>query len=264
MIVSLAGTGVFNIVHTSRDIFRCIFCHNSLTCGRVIFLAQMSDNTAVSMRCNLWEGQPARRERDRWKNRIGSTFPPLVDRDAQADTAIITGRIKNLTDPDSALRTIRQVVRVFCSSTFTDTFYERNFFLEDCAPYLRAALRQRGLEFIFSEMRFGIRDDASDKNLTSEICMTELENCKDNSAAAFYILLACDKYGFRPLPLKIEKAEFESLCNEMDSSDQELVKRFYDLDENSLSSEYVLRSKPEIDCQCMDPGVASALRYFLF
>jgi hypothetical protein len=114
--------------------------------------------------------------------------------------AIITGNIKDI---NFSLRASGREIRVFVSSTFTDTFFERNCFLEDVSPYLRDACRRRGFEFIFSEMRFGIREDATDKNLTSEICMSELKNCESRSDGAFYILFSCNKYGFRPLPLRI-------------------------------------------------------------
>lgn len=216
----------------------------------------MVGTVSASMRSSLWKDAPERHERPEWKERMGSTKPEPEERNEHFDTAIITGHIKSLENPDDALREIRFVVRVFCSSTFTDTFHERTFFLEECVPYLRDSLRKRGFEFIFSEMRFGIREDASDKNLTSEICMDELKNCQENSVGAFYILLACDKYGFRPLPLKIDMAEFEEISTDMDDRDRRLVKRFYDLDRNAIKPQYVLKSKHDVDSE-----IISSLRF---
>ena len=66
---------------------------------------------------------------------------------------------------------IKRVIRVFVSSTFTDTVFERNYALEDVIPYLKMAGRERGFD-VGSEVpvtwcgvaltgSFGIRDDAS-------------------------------------------------------------------------------------------------------
>ena len=117
----------------------------------------------------------------------------------------------------------KRVIRVFISSTFTDTDFERNYALEDVIPYLKQAGRERGFDVVFSEMRFGIRDDASEDNMTSELCMEELENCEQQSAGVFYVLISTDKYGFRPLPRRIPQNELEELSSEMDDAERALV-----------------------------------------
>ena len=146
----------------------------------------------------------------------------------------------------------KRVVRVFISSTFTDTVFERNYTLEDVVPYLKKVGRERGCDIIFSEMRFGIRDDASEDNRTSELCMEELANYEQQSAGVFYVLISTDKYGFRPLPRRIPRNEMERLRGEMGALEQDLVDKFYSLDTNALDQsghpapEYVMLTQPEI------------------
>jgi len=153
----------------------------------------------------------------------------------------------------------KRVVRVFISSTFTDTVFERNYVLEDVIPYLKDAGRERGFDIIFSEMRFGIRDDASEDNKTSELCMEELENCEKQSAGVFYVLISTDKYGFRPLPRRIPQNEMEDLRSHMNTVEKALVDKFYSLDTNARDKdghpapEYVMLTQPEIG-KLLDPS----------
>jgi hypothetical protein len=115
-------------------------------------------------------------------------------------------------------------------------------FPADCMPFLKEAARNRGLDIVFSEMRFGIRDTASSANLTSEICMRELKRCLGESSGISYLLIAGDKYGFRPPPRTILKDEFEDLCSRLPEATALLVKSYYNLDSNALSSD---GSEPE-------------------
>jgi hypothetical protein len=107
------------------------------------------------------------------------------------------------------------IVRVFVSSTFTDTKCERDLFIEDVYPYIKEYARKCGVEFNNSEMRWGIRAEASDTHQTSEICMQEIARCTNESASLSYVLILGDKYGFRPFPAAIDRAEFELLRAEV-------------------------------------------------
>jgi len=204
------------------------------------------------MRCQLWS--ELREKRSGWKSRLRSTNPPNIPREKSEDWSAITGNMKEMGKSPS-----KRVVRVFISSTFTDTVFERNYVLEDVIPYLKDAGRERGFDVIFSEMRFGIRDDASEDNKTSELCMEELENCEKQSAGVFYVLISTDKYGFRPLPRRIPQNEMEELRSKMDDEKKALVDKFYSLDTNALDKdghqapEFVMRTQPEIG-KLVDPS----------
>ena len=197
------------------------------------------------MRCQLWD--ELREERSGWKDRLRSKNPPKNPRNKPEDWSAITGNMKEMGEI-----ACKRVIRVFISSTFTDTVFERNYVLEDVIPYLKDAGRERGFDIIFSEMRFGIRDDASEDNKTSELCMEELENCEKQSAGVFYVLISTDKYGFRPLPRRIPQNEMEELRSKMDDEKKALVDKFYSLDTNALDKdgdqapEFVMLTQPEI------------------
>ena len=204
------------------------------------------------MRCQLWD--ELREERPEWKSRLRSENPPKNRRNKPEDWSAITGNMKAMGEI-----ACKRVIRVFISSTFTDTVFERNYALKDVIPYLKKAGRERGFDVIFSEMRFGIRDDASEDNKTSELCMEELENCEQQSAGVFYVLISTDKYGLRPLPRRIPQKEMEDLRSKMDDEKKALVDKFYSLDTNALDKdghhapEFVMRTQPEIG-KLVDPS----------
>jgi hypothetical protein len=190
---------------------------------------------------SLWP--TIRREREVWKARLKGVAPKLKSRDKQIDWAVVIGNFNGIGSQPP-----KRVVRIFVSSTFSDTALERNFVHEDVVPYLKECALYRGLEFVFSEMRFGIRQSSSDYNLTSEICMNELKHCQEDSAGVCYILLACNKYGNRPSPSRIPKNEFESLLANMEERDQLLAKTIYELDENQLSKpEYTISNQRKLE-----------------
>ena len=212
------------------------------------------------MRCQLWE--KLREERPEWKSRLRSENPPKNPRNKPEDWSAITGNMKEMGEI-----ACKRVIRVFISSTFTDTVFERNYALEDVIPYLKDAGRERGFDIIFSEMRFGIREEASEDNKTSELCMEELKNCEQQSAGVFYVLISTDKYGFRPLPRRIPQNKLEELKIKNGTVEQALVDKFYSLDTNALDQsghpapEYVMLTQPEIG-KLVDPstdGKAAAL-----
>jgi hypothetical protein len=84
----------------------------------------------------------------------------------------------------------QRVVRVFLSSTFTDTVHERAVLLRCVHPAVQRYARKLNFEVVFSEMRFGIRKSLSDDNKTSEVCMAELERCFEGTATTFVGYLA--------------------------------------------------------------------------
>jgi hypothetical protein len=63
----------------------------------------------------------------------------------------------------------QRVIRVFLSSTFTDTVHERAVLLRCVHPAVQRYARKLNFEVVFSEMRFGIRKSLSDDNKTSEV-----------------------------------------------------------------------------------------------
>ena len=220
-----------------------------------IVIPKRSSNTWVQEKWILFDR--TRKERDEWKTLLDRPFPSRKPRNREHDLAALVGDMDHIGKDN-----YKRMIRCFVSSTFDDTFHERNFLLEDVVPYLKECARNRGLDFAFSEMRFGIRDKASSENRTSEICMEELRYCQDVSPGMNYILISGDKYGFRPCPPRISKEHFEGLLQCMPSDGASLVTASYSQDKNVHEApEFILRSVEEISG--LQPGAHDAVHRHL-
>lgn len=137
----------------------------------------------------------------------------------------------------------KRALRLFISSTFTDTKAERNYFMAEAFPELYKYCENKGIEFSVVDMRWGIRDSSTNDHLTTEICLSEIEKCKQVSIdAPWFIYLSCQKYGYKPLQRIIDSVEFEHLVKEVaDDSDKELLFKWYNKDNNAVPAVYVLQ-----------------------
>ena len=59
------------------------------------------------------------------------------------------------------------------------------------------------------DMRWGVRDEATDDHSTTKICLEEIKNCQDMSVGPNFIFLGGQKYGFRPIPPVIPLEEYQ-------------------------------------------------------
>ena len=82
-----------------------------------------------------------------------------------------------------------KIVRIFTSSTFTDTSMERNSLMKHIYPKLKEYCREKhGLEFQVVDMRWGVRDEATDDHKTTELCMQEIDNCQRVSVGPNFVV----------------------------------------------------------------------------
>jgi WD40 repeat protein len=134
------------------------------------------------------------------------------------------------------LNSVRQqrVVRFFVSSTFDDTKHERDVLIKCVMPALQRYARAVGFEVVLSEMRFGIRKALTDDHKTSEVCIAELQRCVETSAGLSYVLLSCNRYGFRAPPRRIPACDMDVMIGCMTPDNVALVLEYYTLDENEL------------------------------
>ena len=186
---------------------------------------------------------PRREDRPAWRERLSSKNPAKRNRDKEQDWELMAGNLHSNVLLDSTSR----VVKVFLGSTFSDTVLEWNFFHQDVAPYLKLCARNRGIDLVFVDIRFGNRDEDA---LREEIVMVELKRCKTESSGMFFLLITGNKYGLRKAPARISKVEFESLVEKMTTAESDAVTAVYDLDENpfcaatkQLAPEYVLKER---------------------
>lgn len=88
-----------------------------------------------------------------------------------------------------------RVVRVFISSTFRDFEQERNLLAKDVFPELRRRARERFVEVMEVDLRWGITQEQSEQGLTLPICLREIER-----ARPYFIGLLGERYGWTPTP----------------------------------------------------------------
>ncbi|KAL8578635.1 hypothetical protein ACOMHN_007093 [Nucella lapillus] len=137
-----------------------------------------------------------------------------------------------------------KIVRIFTSSTFTDTTLERNNLMEKVYPRLKEFCREKhGLEFQVVDMRWGVRDEATDDHMTTELCMHEIDICQRLSVGPNFIVFLGQKYGYRPIPTHIPATEFQLLrgCVKTFPDEVDLLDTWYKEDLNSVPPVYVLQ-----------------------
>ncbi|MGJ7917754.1 tetratricopeptide repeat protein [Massilia sp. LXY-6] len=87
-------------------------------------------------------------------------------------------------------------IRVFLSSTFRDMDAERDYLLKHVFPELRRECAQRNVGFVEIDLRWGVTEEASKNGKTVEICLTEIDRCRDYPP--FFIGFLGERYGWIP------------------------------------------------------------------
>ncbi|KAM0725564.1 NACHT and WD repeat domain-containing protein 2 [Formica fusca] len=152
--------------------------------------------------------------------------------------SIFLGSLKSLPPVSS------KIVRIFTSSTFTDTTMERNTLMAQCYPKIKDYCREKhGLEFQVVDMRWGVRDEATDDHMTTELCMREIENCQRLSMGPNFVVFLGQKYGYRPIPTYVLSSELEMLRTELESQgmDVSVLDRWYKKDSNAVPPTSILQ-----------------------
>ena len=70
----------------------------------------------------------------------------------------------------------------------TDNKVERNMLMEKVYPRLKVYCQEQGYEFQVVDMRWGVRDEATDDHMTSELCMREIQDCQKYSTGPSFIV----------------------------------------------------------------------------
>ena len=115
---------------------------------------------------------------------------------------------------------------LFISSTFTDTHKERNYIERVVLPRLEQLAAQRGVELSFIDMRWGMKDENTRKQMTWEVCRTELEHSFEGFMSLSVISLQADKYGFRFIPRVIPQVIMDQCLLQYNSDDKEVYYYF--------------------------------------
>lgn len=92
-------------------------------------------------------------------------------------------------------------------------------------------------------MRWGVRDEATDDHMTTELCMKEIENCQRLSMGPNFVVFLGQKYGYRPIPTYILSSELQMLRDELTTIgvDGTLLDTWYKKDSNAVPPISVLQ-----------------------
>src|SRR5207248_2410540 len=103
--------------------------------------------------------------------------------------------------------------RVFISSTFEDLKVEREWLHQHVFRQLEKLCEDHGARFQAVDLRWGIRSEATLDHRTMEICLAEIERCRRTGVKPNFIVLLGDRYGWRPVPTRIDAGEFEQVVS---------------------------------------------------
>ena len=149
--------------------------------------------------------------------------------------------------------TTTRTFRVFVSSTFEDLKEERNALQREVFPMLTKFCEEHGARFQAIDLRWGVREEAGLDQKTMEICLAEIERCQKTGIKPNFIVLLGDRYGWRPLPARIRKDEFDALLTHATADERRLLlfdegppaadNGWYWSDWNADPPEYLLRPR---------------------
>jgi len=92
-----------------------------------------------------------------------------------------------------SLATESREIRVFLSSTFRDFMQERDLLVKQVFPALRRRARERGVELVDVDLRWGITQEQSEQGQVIGICLAEIERCRP-----YFIGMLGERYGWTP------------------------------------------------------------------
>jgi nephrocystin-3 len=103
----------------------------------------------------------------------------------------------------------RRVVRVFISSTFKDMHAEREQLVKFTFPELRRRCRERQVDLVDVDLRWGITDEQKKVGKVLPICLAEINRCRP-----YFIGLLGERYGSVSENIDEELAEHEPWLKE--------------------------------------------------
>ena len=133
----------------------------------------------------------------------------------------------------------QRIFRIFVSSTFGDFQAEREALRAKVWPELQNFCRAQGGDFQAVDLRWGVNESAGVEHETMKICLDEIAHCQRLSPRPNFLILAGDRYGWRPLPPAIPVAEFEQVlgCFSGAAKTREFLQQWYRQDDNAVPAE---------------------------
>lgn len=132
---------------------------------------------------------------------------------------------------------------LFISSTFSDFIEERVALNKKIFNEIDDYCQSRGYDFQIIDLRWGVNTEAALNRKTIEICLEEVKRCCTLSPRPNFLLMVGERYGWVPLPSKIEKEEYEKLYCTCSTEDKTILDEWYKPDENVIGGEYYLKER---------------------
>ena len=98
-----------------------------------------------------------------------------------------------MTPNDNTPTNSNRSIRIFISSTFKDFEEERNLLVRQVFPSLRKKLKERFVELVDVDLRWGISQEQAEQYETLPICLVEIDRSRP-----FFIGLLGERYGWVP------------------------------------------------------------------
>ena len=138
---------------------------------------------------------------------------------------------------------INKTFRLFVSSTFNDFLQERAILNESVFFEIDEYCQQRGYNFQLIDLRWGIMNESAINQKTMEICLEEVKRCCSLSPKPNFLLMVGERYGWTPLPNGIFPKEFEKIISAAEEAEAEIIKKWYEFDENEIGGTYYLKPR---------------------
>ncbi|KAI8853880.1 hypothetical protein BC829DRAFT_259480 [Chytridium lagenaria] len=148
---------------------------------------------------------------------------------------------------DAILKLVdRTAVKVFFSSTASDTEWERNALAKDVWPFLSRFCKALDLDFEIFDLNFNLFDPNLHENQEFSRSLNLLRDCIETSAGPSVFSFLGDMYGPASLPNAISEADFLAISNHLKNSNRsrdvtELLEVWYVKDNNADPPVYNLR-----------------------
>ena len=177
---------------------------------------------------------------------VQATLEPAEEQAAPeaAEAAEVRGTPKAAVDAPSPEYRRTRTFRLFVSSTFKDLEAERNVLQQVAFPRVRDFCARHGARFQAIDLRWGVSEEAAVDQQTMDICLGEIERCRQVTPKPNFLVLLGDRYGWIPPPARLPAEEFEGILDRLqEPDDRNLLERWYRKDLNAIPPEYRLRPR---------------------
>jgi hypothetical protein len=96
---------------------------------------------------------------------------------------------------------LSRVVRIFISSTFRDFAGERDILVRKIFPELRRRCRERQVELVDVDLRWGITEKEAQQGRVLPICLAEIDR-----ARPYFMAFLGERYGWVPKPEEYDRS----------------------------------------------------------